>query len=183
MVIKMNLKRIKIIAIIGIFIISFASHFLYDLFPNILMSIFFPINESIFEHMKLIFTSTLIYGIIDYFLIKKNNITYNNFPFQLFFTSLISIPIYLIMYLPIRYLFGEHLIISISLLLITYIISQIISYYILTTKQIPYINHLTIPLIIIVYIIFTILTYNPPKNFFFYDTSTDSYGIPKKYVD
>ena len=137
----MNLKKIKIIAIIGIFIISFASHFVYKLFPNILMSIFFPVNESIFEHMKIIFTSTLLYGIIDYLLIKKNNITYNNFPFQLFFTSFISIPIYLIMYLPIRYLLGEYLIISISLLLITYIISQVISYYLLTTKQISYINY------------------------------------------
>lgn len=179
MVIIMNLKKIKIIAIVGIFIISFGSHFIYDLLPNFITSIFFPVNESIFEHMKLIFTSTLLYGIIDYLLLKKNNIQFNNFKFQLFFTSFISIPIYLLIYLPIRSLLGEKLIISISILLITYIISQIISYYILTQKPLPKLNKITIPTIIITYIIFTILTYYPPKNFLFYDTQTKTYGIEK----
>lgn len=175
----MNLKKIKTIAIIGIFILSFASHFLYTLFPNFLTSILFPVNESIFEHMKIIFTSTLIYGAIDYFLLKKNNIKFNNFPFQLFFTSFISIPIYLIIYLPLNYVIGENLIISISLLLIIYIISQIISYYILSISTIPYLNKLATIFIIITYIIFTILTYYPPHNFLFYDTQTNSYGIEK----
>lgn len=179
----MNLKKIKIIAVIGIFLLSFLNHFLYELFPNILMSIFFPVNESIFEHMKIIFTATCFYGIIDYILLKKNNIKFSNFPFQLFFTSFISIPIYLIMYLPIRHLIGEYLVISITLLLITYIISQVISYHILSAKPIPYLNSLAAPLIIITYIIFIILTYFPPKNFFFYDTTTKSYGIPKEYVN
>lgn len=178
----MNLKKIKIIAVLGIFLLSFPSHFIYDLFPNFITSIFFPVNESIFEHMKIIFTSTLLYGIIDYILLQKNNIKFNNFSFQLFFTSFISIPIYLLIYLPIKALLGEKLIISISLLLITYILSQIISYYILSIKPLPRLNKATIPLIILTYIIFTILTYYPPKNFLFYDTQTKSYGIPKEYA-
>lgn len=175
----MNLKKIKILAIIGIFIISFGSHFIYDLLPNFITSIFFPVNESIFEHMKIIFTSILLYGPIDNMLLKKNNIELNNFTFQLFFTSFISIPIYLIIYLPIRAILGEKIIISISILLITYIISQIISYYILRKKTLPKLNKITIPAIIITYIIFTILTYYPPKNFLFYDTQTKTYGIEK----
>lgn len=182
MVITMNLKKIKLIAIFGIFLLSFPSHFIYDTIPNFLTSIFFPVNESIFEHMKIIFTSTLLYGPIDYFLLKKNHINFNNFPFQLFFTGFISIPIYLIIYLPINSLFGENLIISISLLFITYIISQIISYYILSQKPFPYLNKLALPLIIVTYLIFTLLTYFPPNNFLFYDTTTKSYGIPKEPI-
>ena len=175
----MNLKNIKLIAILNIFLISFPAHFFYDFFPNTLTSIIFPVNESIFEHMKLIFTSTLIYGLIDYLLLRINNIKYNNFIFQLFFTSYISIPIFLIIYLPIRFIFGEYLILTLILLFITYVISQIISYKILETKPLPFLNIISIPLIIIIYSIFTILTLNPPKNFFFYDTLTNSYGIPK----
>ena len=178
----MKLKTIKIISILGIFIISFLSHFIYQIIPNFITSIFFPVNESIFEHMKIIFTSTLLYGIIDYILLKKNNIKYNNFSFQLFFTSFISIPIYLAIYLPLRSIFGEQIIISISLLLITYIISQIISSKILLLEPLKNLNKLTIPLIIIIYLIFTYLTYNPPKNFLFYDTNSKSYGIPKEYA-
>jgi len=175
----MNLKIIKLIAIINIFILSFPAHFLYDFFPNTITSILFPVNESIFEHQKIIFTCTLIYGLIDYIILKLNNIKFNNFLFQLIFTSFISIPIFLIIYLPTRFIIGEYLILTLLLLFITYIISQIISYYILTYKSVPLLNIIAIPLIIIIYSIFTYLTYNPPKNYFFYDTITKSYGIQK----
>jgi len=175
----MNLKKIKVIAIINLIILSFPSHFLYKLFPNILVSFFFPVNESIFEHMKIIFTTTCFYGLIDYILLKINNIKFSNFSFQLFFTSFISIPIYLIIYLPIHYLLGEYLIISILLLVITYIISQIISFYLLNRPTIPYVNSLSIPLIILVYLNFIILTYIPPHIDLFYDNASHSYGIQK----
>ena len=172
-----KLIKIKIIAIIGIFIISFLSHFIYTIFPNIITSILFPVNESIFEHMKIIFTSTIIYSIIDYILLKKENISTDNFWIQLLLTSFLGIIIYLILYLPIRYSIGEYLPISILLLFITYTIMQIVSYYLLAKEKIPYPNKLTVLVIIIIYIIFAILTYYPPHNNLFLDTSTSTYGI------
>ena len=173
----MNLKKIKIIAIIGIFIISFISHFAYNIFPNIIFSFIFPVNESIWEHMKIIFTSTLIYGIIDYILLNKYNIKYNNFAFQLYFTALSSIPIYLVLYIPLYKLLGENIIISIVLLLIVYSISQWISYNILKEKNIKVLNMLAIPIILISYLGFIYLTYNPIHNYIFYDTREEKYGI------
>ena len=116
----MNLKKIKIISIIGILILSFISHFMYDLFPNIIFSFIFPVNESIWEHMKILFTSILLYGFIDKYLLNKYNIKHNNFPFQLYFTAISSIPLYLAIYIPIYKLLGEKLIISLLLLLIIY---------------------------------------------------------------
>jgi hypothetical protein len=175
----MNLKTIKIISIINIFILSFPIHFAYNFMRNIIASIIFPVNESIFEHMKIIFTATLINGIIDYILIKINKIEVNNFLFQLFYTSFIGIPIFLIIYLPENFFIGEYLILTILLLFITYIITGIISYYLLKSKSMPLLNIISIPLIIIIYSIFTYLTYNPPKNYLFYDTLKQSYGIPK----
>ena len=162
-----------------IFLISFPSHFLYQFIPNKITSILFPVNESIFEHMKIIFTSTIIYGIIDYIILKLNNIKFNNFLFQLFYTSFIAIIIFLIIYLPIRFIIGEYLIITLIILFITYLISQIISYYLLTSKSTPLLNIIAIPLIIIIYSIFTYFTYKPLNNYFFYDTITNSYGIKK----
>lgn len=175
----MNLKTIKLIATINIFLISFPAHFAYNFLPNTLTSILFPINESIFEHMKIIFTSTLLYGLIDYSLLKLNDIKFNNFLFQLIFTSFISIPIFLSIYLPIHFIVGEYLILTLLLLFITYIISSIISYNILKAKSVPPLNIISIPLIIIIYLIFTYFTYNPPKNFFFLDSLTNTYEIPK----
>ena len=173
----MNLKKIKIIAVIGIFLLSFLSHFAYDIFPNLIFSFIFPVNESVWEHMKIIFTSTLLYGIIDYILLNKYKIKYNNFPFQLYFTALSSIPIYLVIYLPLYKLIGENLIVSILLLLIVYIIEQYISYNILKEKEIKILNIITIPTILLSYLGFIYLTYNPIHNYIFYDIQDKKYGI------
>lgn len=173
----MNLKKIKIIAVLGIFVLSFISHFAYDLLPNLIFSFIFPVNESIWEHMKIIFTSTLLYGIIDYLLLNKYKIKYNNFPFQLYFTALCAIPIYLVIYIPLYKLFGENMFISISLLLIVYIIQQCISYHILKEKNIKILNIITIPVILLSYLGFIYLTYNPIHNYIFFDIKKETYGI------
>lgn len=173
----MNLKKIKIIAVIGIFFISFLSHFAYQTFPNIIFSFFFPVNESIWEHMKILFTSTLLYGIIDYILLKKNNIKYNNFSFQLYFTAILVIPVYLVIYIPLYKLLGESIFISISLMLLVYILGQYISYKLLKEKEYKILNSIAVPIIIIIYIGFIYLTYNPIHNYIFYDTKKEKYGI------
>lgn len=168
----MNLKKIKIINIFLLLILSIIAHNIYNYFPNILTAIFFPINESIFEHLKIIFTTILLTGISDYIILKLNNIKYNNFNFQLFFTAFISIFIFLLIHLPIHYLLGEYLLLTIILLLITYIISQIISYYLLIHKKFPLLNKISIILIILVYLNFITITFIPNKDDFFYDTYT-----------
>lgn len=163
----MNLKIVKFISVIGIFLFSFLSHFMFDWFPNIFISIFFPVNESIWEHMKILSTSIIMYSFIDYTLLKTFNIKFNNFKFQLMFTSFISIVIYLIIYLPIYNLFKENLLISILLMLFVYILISIISYKILSSQEFKYLNKISITLIIIMYIIFGYLTYKPLNNYIF----------------
>ena len=168
----MTLKKLKIINIFLLFILSIIAHNIYNYFPNLLTAIFFPINESIFEHMKIIFTTILLTGISDYIILKLNNIKYNNFKFQLFFTAFISIFIFLLIYLPIHYLLEEYLPLTLILLLITYIISQIISYKLLIHKELPMLNKISIILILLVYLNFLVLTFIPNKDDFFHDTYT-----------
>ena len=131
----MNLKKIKLISIIGTFILCFFIHFAYSKFPNTLFSIFFPVNESIWEHMKMIFTSILLFSIIEYFILKKFNIKYSNYIFSKFIEALISIPIYLLMFLPFYYRYGEKMIVIFIMLFITYIIVEFIGYKIMRMKN------------------------------------------------
>lgn len=170
----MTIKKAKIIATIGIFLLCFPFHFIYDLLPNSLFSIFFPVNESIFEHMKMMFTAIIFYGIIDYFVLKK--VKHNNFILSLFVTAILSIPIYLIIYLPIFNNFGENMVVSIVLLFIVIGIVQIIGYYILRLKDL-HLDIVAIVLIVISYIVLSYLTYNPIKNYIFLDTENEKYGI------
>ena len=53
MVIYMTLKKWKVISCIGIFLLSALLHFIYDWFPSFFTSLFFPVNESIWEHNKI----------------------------------------------------------------------------------------------------------------------------------
>ena len=97
----MSLKKSRVIAVIGTFVLSFLFHFAYEFLPNFIFSIFFPVNESVWEHMKLLYSSIVFYGIIDYFIGKKFDIDYKNFLFNVCFCSFISILIYLALFLPI----------------------------------------------------------------------------------
>lgn len=173
----MNLKRLKIISIIGIFILCFIFHFVYELLPCSLTAIFFPVNESIWEHMKLMFTSVIVYGIIDYILLQKFKIRYNNFFTSLFVAAITIIPIFLMIYLPFYYKIGPKMFLNIGVMLLSIIISQVISYYILKAKDYNKLNIVSLILIIISYIIFAYLTYNPIKNELFFDTQEEKYGI------
>ncbi len=173
----MSLKKIKIVSIIGIFLLSFLFHFMYDWFPCLLTSLLFPVNESIWEHMKLLFIGTLVFGVFEYILLRKYNVNYNNFYFSLFITSVVSFIFYLIVYLPLYNAYGENMFISIFLLFITIVIFQCISFYILHSKHFKYLNIMSILLMIFTFVIFIYFTYNPPENYVFFDIISNSYGI------
>ena len=172
----MSLKKIKIISVIGTFLLCFLTHFAYTKFPNTLFSIFFPVNESIWEHMKMIFTSILLFSIIEYIFLIKNHIKYNNYLFSNFIEAIIAIPIYLLMFLPYYYRFGENMPVIFIMMIITFIIVEYIGYKIMNLKELN-LNIITIILIIISYIIFGYLTYNPIKTNIFLDTQEEKYGI------
>ena len=87
----MSLKKVKFISGLGIFILCFFSHFMYTWFPNTLFSIFFPVNESIWEHMKMLFTSILIFSVFEYFILKKNEIWHHNFLISVFVSGFLGI--------------------------------------------------------------------------------------------
>ena len=173
----MTLKRSRFISTIGIFALCFLFHFIYSWIPCSLTAIFFPVNEYIWEHLKLLFSAVVFYGIIDYIILQKFKIEYNNFFTSLFVSALTIIPIYLIMFLPIYNKIGENMVITIGIMLVAIIISQVISYYILKAKDFDKLNIVSLILIIISYIVFAYLTYYPIKNELFFDTQEEKYGI------
>ncbi len=172
----MSLKRIKIISVFGMFVLCFLTHFLYNWLPNCLFSIFFPVNESIWEHMKMISSSILIFSVIEYFLYKKYRINHNNFALSVFLEVSLSIIIFLIIYLPIYHFTGSVFILNLIVLFISIYFVNIISYYILQFRPLHK-EIISIIGIILVYILFGILTYFPPENYLFLDTVENKYGI------
>ena len=174
----MNLKKNFILSSICIFVLSFLSHFAYDIFPNVLTSIFFPVNESIFEHTKMIFTTMMIWGIIDYFIIKKDY--RKNFISSLFLSTIITILSLVIIFTPYFYLSGKKELMFITLIIyfISIIIGQIVNYFLLKRKEeLKLLNYTSIILIPIIFTIYGVLTYYPVKSGLWYDYSNHKYGL------
>lgn len=178
MVISLTKKKLKILGVILAVIYSFILHFLYDKAPCFLTSVITPVNESLFEHMKLLFSSIILSGITQKIITKKLKLNYNNVCFSNFISALISIPIFLVMFMPIHYNFNHNLFITILIMIIAIIISEYIGYIIMNKKDLKLENK-TIFFVIIAYVIFTIFTYFPVKSDFFIDSLTNSYGIKK----
>lgn len=172
-----SLKKFKILAIFIIFALCFPLHFLYEWVPNPIFSIFLPVNESIWEHMKLIYTSYMLYSVIEYFWLKKKEIHFENYGLQTFLVPLMGIIIYLLIFVPLYQIFGENMFISLGVLFLIVGFEEALSYYMLLWKKIPYEKFIGIVGIIVVYILFTVLTYKPFKNELFYDIKEEKYGI------
>ena len=168
------MKKKIIINTLLIFALCSAIHFLYNIFPNFITSIIAPVNESIFEHLKLIFTSTFLYTILSNFYYKNKNI----FVFS-YVRGMLVIIILLILYLPTRSIFGEIMPLTLLILFISIFITEIIISRI-NDNKLNSSNVICLILIIINYIVFTYLTYNPIKNFLFFDTKDKIYGIKEK---
>lgn len=167
----MNFKKILFHTII-IFIVCSIFHFGYDWFPSFLTSLFFPVNESVFEHLKMIFTATCFFSLISNLFYHDKNIL-----FKTYLRSMASIIILLLLYLPVNYLIGENMIVTLIILFISIFLSEMICERISVTKEYSLINKISLVLLILNFSIFAICTYYPSNMGLFLDKKYDKYGI------
>lgn len=174
----MSKKKLKVLGVVLAFLFCFPLHFLYDKFPNFITSIFAPVNESIWEHMKILFSSVLLAGVIQKIIVVKKKLDYDNICFSNFIGAISSIPIFLIMFLPIYSIIGENFPLTIFIMFISIVVAEIIAY-IIMNKDNLHLENVTIILVIVVYTIFTILSYYPIKAGIFIDQISKTCGIRK----
>ena len=144
------MKKVKIIGVFVIMVLSVLCHFLYEWNNNFIFSILFPVNESIFEHMKLIATPVFLYGIFEYFYYKKKNIIFNNLLLSLSVSIILGIIVYLIPYLIIDKFIGHNMIVSISLLFLNYCFIEYLSYKIINYREIKYSSYIGVALLFLI---------------------------------
>jgi len=167
-----NYKYIFLSSII-IFMLTVIVHFTYDVLKFNVIAVLFPTNESIFQHMKMIYTSFIIFylGLN----IVKRRWKYNN----LLLTNLISVSstiiFFLIIYLPFRFRFGEVMIFTFILLFISIMVGQMIGYSFLKKEDYIGLNIISLIIMIMFYIIFAYLTFNPIHNDIFWDPEHETY--------
>lgn len=173
----MSLKRIKVISVFGMFALCFLTHFLYNWLPNSLFSIFFPVNESIWEHNKIIILSTLSLAIIEKIYYKKRK----NVLFAEATSSLLCMFLVMIIFTPIYLYFlktRDNIIITFIIYFLSISISQILSYYLLLKSYQERLEELGIILFSIFILTNIVFTYYPPRYAIFYDFVHKIYGLP-----
>lgn len=165
--------RYSFISSIILFLVMSLVHFVYNILNIDIIAMFFPTNESIFQHMKMIFTGFFIYYLVLFFIRRRWN--FNN----IFLTNLISVCIcivfFLSIYLPFRFRFGEVMIFTFILLFISIWLGQYLSYNFLKKDNYNSLNILSLMVIIITSLILAYFTFNPLHNDIFWDSDNETY--------
>lgn len=158
-----------------VFIILFGSllHFVYEWSGNnAFVGIFGAVNESTWEHLKLLFWPSFIFSIIEYYFIGKD---FNNYKTAKVISFYVGLLLIISLFYTYTGVIGDNcLVMDISIFIISVIISQYIGYRITVansdvSSKANFISSIAIVLLIIAFVFFT---FNPPKIPLFKDPIT-----------
>lgn len=171
----MNLKKWKIISIFLIFGLSGLSHFIYDWFPNPLTSLIFPVNESIWEHNKIIIFSFLIIALLEKCYYKNSKNTLYAGILSALLCSILVMLIFTPVYFYILKL-NDNIFVTFIIFFICIALSVWFNYKLLNQSYNSNKEKIAIILWLITFIINGILTYYPLHISLFYDFNKNIYG-------
>ena len=157
-----NFKKYTIIGIIFVLITGTISHYIYGWSGNNpVLGLFFPINESIWEHMKLFFFPTLLYSL---YMNKKLKNEYPCVTSSLLFGILFGTLVIPVIYYTYSGILGYHIA---ALDIATFVVSVLLAFYIiykfsLSCTVADYEEQLKL-LVIFLAVCFFLFTYYPPN--------------------
>ena len=166
-----HLKRYTFIGIFFVLIIGTLAHFLYDWTGNNhIVGFFTPINESIWEHMKLLFFPMLIYSCI---MILKFHRKYSCITSALGFGILMGALLIPLFYYAYTSILGKNVfILDISMFILSTIIAFWLSYKLTLSCRLESYTSLLCILMCILFVCFLVFTYHPPDTTIFQESNT-----------
>ncbi|KAB3532744.1 hypothetical protein F8154_11390 [Alkaliphilus pronyensis] len=157
----------ELVGVFIIFVLGTIFHFAYDWLGNIkALGFIFPVNESVWEHLKMVFGPFIIFSVFEYCFINKSFNKMIVAKTLAIFSACIAI---ILLHNGYRLILGHHVvIIDIVIFLLSIVFGQFLSYKILSGSH-P--RMFTIDLsylcIFLLFVAFIFLTYNPPNIFLF----------------
>jgi len=148
-------------------VLASLSHFVYKLSgKNLIVGLFNPVNESVWEHLKLMFFPFLLWWIVMYIIkSQKYDISLNTWIESAAVSSVAAPLSVLLQYYSYTGVFGiESVFIDILLTFICYFIALCVaSHYIEYSAPNKCAAIASVIVIIIIFIAFIVFTFNPPK--------------------
>lgn len=172
-----KIRNYQIASTIFVCIFGTLLHFIYELLGgNSFVASFSAVNESVWEHLKLVFFPMLLTTIIGYFYIGKNA---PNFLCSKTLGILASISFIIIFFYTYTGIIGKSIIfIDIASFFVAVILGEYLSYK-LMISNFKCNNIISIISLTIILICFIVFTYFTPKIGIFKDPVTNQYGIIK----
>lgn len=156
-----KIRKYQIFSIIFACILGTLLHFTYEFFgKNIFVASFSAINESVWEHLKLLFFPMLITTIIGYFYIGKNS---SNFLCSKLLGILASMSFIIIFFYTYTGIIGKSIVfIDIASFFVAVILGEYIAYKLMTSnfKCNKIIATIILLVILICFVVFTYYTPN-----------------------
>lgn len=172
-----KLFKLSIAGFVFVSIIGSISHFVFKWSGyNLAVGLFFPVNESTWEHLKLLFLPYLIWSLIEFYLLKKEN--------GIFISKLIGsisgMAAIVIFFYTYTGVLGKSIeIVNILSFFIGVGIAFLIDYYLIKSKKFSStkLDTIAIAAFIAIGAVFLIFTIAPPFIPLFKDPINSTYGI------
>lgn len=175
----MNISIVFILSFLILTIFGFLSHFTHGWFKKgILLHIFSALNESTWEHMKMLVAPTILVGILQHIFLREEYINLLNSILILLTVELVTMPL---IYETLKRLVKKVPFPITILIFFLSIIFGLITENVILTKDIVILPEIwSLILILIIVCTFGIFSYYPPKVPLFRDPITGEYGHLKK---
>ena len=175
----MKQRTLRAWFIVGAFVIFGLAalwHFVYAWIPSGVTAVIFPVNESVWEHVKLFFFPAIIYYVLQYFAIGRR---FRNFIFSAGLSLLIMPGLALALFYFYREGLGiaESLLIDIIITFACICIGQFIAYKMTIRKRLVGRAVIAWVIALLMLIALGLLTFFVPKTGIFMDNGTKGYGI------
>lgn len=170
-----KIKNYQIVSVIFVCITGTLLHFTYEFFgENIFVASFSAVNESVWEHLKLVFFPMILTTIIGYFYIGKNAPNFLCSKLLGIITSMLFIIIFFYTYTGI---IGKSIVfIDIASFFVAVILGEYLAYKLMISNF--KCNKIIATIILIIILIcFIVFTYFTPNIEIFKDPLTNQYGI------
>lgn len=154
-------------------------HFLFDLSRgNIVSALFSAVNESIWEHMKLIFYPMLVFSIVEWYQVGKAKSNFWCVKVMGILTALLIIPVIYYTYTGILGKSADWF--NITIFFIAAAAAYFLEYKLMELNASSrFSRSFCITILVALAIIFTIFTSKPPEIPLFQDPQTGTYGYQK----
>lgn len=174
--IEKKIYKWEVAGVFWIIVVGSLLHFLYEWsHRSVIMGMIAPVNESLWEHLKLGYWSLIMFMSIEYIFIGKY---VENF----FISKAIGILVLELFIVAVFYTYMSItqkpiMLIDIGSFIIGAVLCQIVSYNILKRNKFRKYDKLGIGILVLIGILFVLFTFYPPKLPMFKERKTGKYGI------